>query len=143
MVPDLVGYQAGPAYNVLKSAGLVPWWTGTNKAYWFVTATTPGAGTMVAPGAKVQLVSSASVAGSTGAAAAGNWPGASAALAPAKDAQAAALWAYTGRQDAGWARPSPSGRAITLTGLSSPGSRTTCTTMAEGLGRAGRSGEPG
>ena len=95
-VPDLKGYQAGSAHNALVAAGLVPVAAAGQKAYWFVTGTTPSAGAMVDYGTRVTILASASIAGSTGASAAANWPAASAALGPARDAQANAFWAYLG-----------------------------------------------
>ena len=59
-VPDVTGQQAGAAYNMLKAADLVPTWTGTNKATWYVTSQSPAPDSAAAPGMAVSFVSSAS-----------------------------------------------------------------------------------
>ena len=95
-VPNLVGYTAGAAHDALVAAGLVPTAAAGQQWYWYVTGTTPAAGTWVAPGSKVTIAASASApspgGGAGGAAAAANWPTASAALAPAEAAEVSAFW---------------------------------------------------
>ncbi len=57
-VPDLAGFSAGTAHNILVAAGFAPTSAAGQAAWWVVTGTSPGAGSTAVAGSSVTIIAS-------------------------------------------------------------------------------------
>ncbi len=116
-VPDLVGYEAGVAHNILLAEGLIPTAAAGQKSTWQVTGSHPGQDSGIGRGARVEIVApKPSTPGPKtpgGMDSAQAWSYYSGQLAAVADAQKTAFWALnnaklpaaaTAAQKANWAK---------------------------------------
>jgi cell wall-associated NlpC family hydrolase len=102
-VPDLAGYTAGMAHNILVAEGLVPVADRGQRATWMVTGSSPPKGAGTKAGAHVRIIAPApktppppGTPAPRGGDAGQNWTYYSGQLARAKADETSALWAYVG-----------------------------------------------